>query len=134
MNRSCCIRDYCGKPFDPSEPETRDRSLLRAFWYRYCPEHRISPTVQTPITEVRAEWFAKGKHVRYRLPGFTTSELAATCDTAETALVMSASRELLESAKDALESLKRLPDVDGAYRVTVIQELEKAISKAEGKD
>jgi len=134
MNRSCCIRDYCGKPFDPTIPETRDTSTLRAFWRRYCPEHRLAPEGQTIITEVRAPWFAKGKHVRYRLPGFTTSELVATCDTAETALVMSAAPDLLESAKDALESLKRLPNVDGAYRVTVMQELQKAIAKAEGKD
>lgn len=35
---------------------------------------------------------------------------------------------LLEAAMDALESLRRLPDVDGAYRITCIQQLERAIA------
>jgi hypothetical protein len=38
-----CIRDGCGKPFDPTIPEDRDFTLLRAFWQRYCPEHRGLP-------------------------------------------------------------------------------------------
>jgi hypothetical protein len=38
--------------------------------------------------------------------------------------------DLLTAAKDALESLKRLPDVDGAYRVTCIAQLEIAIRGA----
>lgn len=40
--------------------------------------------------------------------------------------------ELLEACKDALESLKRLEDKDGAYRVTNISQLQQAIAKAEG--
>jgi len=52
--KTCCIRDGCGKPFDPGVPETRDTSTLRAFWQRYCPEHRLALEPQTPITEVRA--------------------------------------------------------------------------------
>ena len=38
--------------------------------------------------------------------------------------------ELLAALKDARESLKRLPDVDGAYRITCIQQADKAIAKA----
>lgn len=34
---------------------------------------------------------------------------------------------LLSACKDALECLRRMPDVDGAYRRTCIQELEQAI-------
>jgi hypothetical protein len=46
-------RDYCGKPFDRTVPETRDSGLLRAFWYKYCPEHRLAPAGQIIITESR---------------------------------------------------------------------------------
>ena len=35
--------------------------------------------------------------------------------------------------QDVRECLKRLPDVDGAYRVTVLQEVETALKLAEGK-
>jgi hypothetical protein len=44
-----------------------------------------------------------------------------------------AAPDLLSAAKDALESLKRLEDKDGAYRVTNISQLQTAIIKAEGK-
>lgn len=47
------------------------------------------------------------------------------------ASLIAAAPELLEAAKDALQSLKRLSDAEGAYRITVIQELESAIGKAE---
>jgi hypothetical protein len=38
--------------------------------------------------------------------------------------------ELLSAAKDALESLKCLPDADKAWRITCIGQLEKAIALA----
>jgi hypothetical protein len=41
-----------------------------------------------------------------------------------------AAYDLVMAAKDALNSLQRLPDVDGAYRVTCIQQLKKALLKA----
>lgn len=41
-----CVMDYCGAPFDPSIPETRDLDTLKPFWYRYCPEHRALPKGQ----------------------------------------------------------------------------------------
>ena len=41
--------------------------------------------------------------------------------------------DLLSAAKDALESLRRLPDSEGAFRITCIGQLEKAIAKAEGR-
>lgn len=50
---------------------------------------------------------------------------------AANALLIAAAPDLLSAAKDALESLKRLPNVDGAYRVTNIHQLELAITKAE---
>lgn len=46
------------------------------------------------------------------------------------AKLISAAPELLIAAKDALESLKRLPDAEGAFRATCIYELEHAIAKA----
>lgn len=41
-----------------------------------------------------------------------------------------AAYDLVLAAKDALESLQRLPDVDGAYRVTCIHQLKAALVKA----
>ena len=41
-----------------------------------------------------------------------------------------AAYDLIMAAKDALTSLERLPDVDGAYRVTCIQQLKAALRKA----
>jgi len=49
------------------------------------------------------------------------------------ARLIAAAPELLEVAKDALESLKRLEDKDGAHRVTNIQQLLAVIAKAEGR-
>ena len=46
--------------------------------------------------------------------------------------LFAASADLLLAAKDALRSLRRLPDVNGAYRVTCIGKLVNAIAKAEG--
>jgi hypothetical protein len=40
MTRSCCIKDYCGMPFDSAIPEQRDVHTLRPFWQLYCPKHR----------------------------------------------------------------------------------------------
>lgn len=48
------------------------------------------------------------------------------------ARLFAAAPELLSAAVDAVESLGRLPDVDGAYRTTVIQQLQSAIRKATG--
>ena len=41
-----CIKRDCGKLFDYADPETRDRSTLRAFAMRYCPEHRLGQPSQ----------------------------------------------------------------------------------------
>ena len=41
-----------------------------------------------------------------------------------------AAYDLIMAAKDALTSLEKLPDVDGAYRVTCIQQLRAALIKA----
>lgn len=38
---SCCIKDYCGLPFDQSIPETRDPKTLVFLWQWYCPKHRV---------------------------------------------------------------------------------------------
>jgi hypothetical protein len=51
MIQATCIRDGCGMPFDPSEPETRDTSTLRAFWRRYCPKHRVPAEPPVIVTE-----------------------------------------------------------------------------------
>lgn len=49
------------------------------------------------------------------------------------ARLIAAAPDLLEAAKDALESLRRLPNGLGAFRVTCMQQLVNAIAKAEGK-
>jgi hypothetical protein len=49
------------------------------------------------------------------------------------ARLIAAAPDLLQAAKDALESLKRLQDTDGAYRVTNIYQLQSAIRKAVGQ-
>ena len=54
-DRSCCIRDYCGKPFSMSEKEPRDGRLLKAFWPLYCPEHRLADEPQEPIVNIPKE-------------------------------------------------------------------------------
>lgn len=54
------------------------------------------------------------------------------CERDANAKLIAAAPELYDAAKDALESLKRLPDVDGAWRVTNIQQLENALKKAHG--
>lgn len=41
--------------------------------------------------------------------------------------------ELVGAAEDALQSLKRLPDRAGAWRVTCIMQLEAALAKAKAK-
>lgn len=38
--------------------------------------------------------------------------------------------EMLTALKDCVESLKRLPNVDGAFRVTCLKQAEDAIAKA----
>ena len=39
--------------------------------------------------------------------------------------------ELVEALKDCTESLKRLPDTDGAYRVTCLQQARAVLAKLE---
>ncbi len=39
---------------------------------------------------------------------------------------------ILAALEDCVESLSRLPDVDGAYRVTCIEQARAAIAKAKG--
>ena len=46
--------------------------------------------------------------------------------------LLSAAPDLLAACEDALESLNRLPNVNGAFRVTCIAELKSAIAKAKG--
>lgn len=53
-------------------------------------------------------------------------------DIEDNARLIAAAPDLLEAAKDALESLRRLSDTDGAYRVTNISQLQAAIAKAGG--
>jgi hypothetical protein len=48
------------------------------------------------------------------------------------ARLIAAAPNLLTALRDALESLRRLPDTEGAYRVSCIAQAEAAIKKAEG--
>jgi hypothetical protein len=50
---------------------------------------------------------------------------AKYCKTAMNALPL-----LVNACADALQSLKRLPDADGAYRITVMQQLQQALALA----
>ena len=58
---SACIKAGCGKPFDPAEPEARDNgkpkgfTILKAFWFRYCPEHRLLAEPQEVIVNRPAD-------------------------------------------------------------------------------
>jgi hypothetical protein len=61
----------------------------------------------------------------------TWSESRSTAEQQANACLISAALDLYEAAKDAIESLRRLPDVDGAFRISCIQQLERAITKAE---
>lgn len=36
-----CIQDGCGKSFNWGDPELRDTAMLKPFWSKYCPEHRV---------------------------------------------------------------------------------------------
>lgn len=54
-----CIRDNCGRPFEPVPAWTRARIDLahgtRAFWWCYCPLHRqAAPGYGEPIFAVEA--------------------------------------------------------------------------------
>lgn len=46
IRKSCCIRDGCGMPFDPTALEVREAETLRAFPMMYCPKHRALPEGQ----------------------------------------------------------------------------------------
>ncbi len=84
----------------------------------------------------RCDWTSNYAH-DYRLskPDGAALPISAPCnDRSEqraNALLIAAAPELLVAARDALQSLARLPDVDGAWRVTCMQQLRSAIEKAE---
>jgi hypothetical protein len=52
-------------------------------------------------------------------------------ETEANARLIAAAPDLLAALRDALESLRRLPNAEGAYRVTCIGQAEAAIKKAE---
>ncbi len=49
------------------------------------------------------------------------------------ASLISAAPDLLAALEDCLQSLERLPDRDGAYRVTCISQARAALNKARGQ-
>lgn len=53
-------------------------------------------------------------------------------DAEKTARLFAASHDMLAALKDCVESLDRMPNVEGAYRATVKQQALAAIAKAEG--
>lgn len=57
---------------------------------------------------------------------FSAREVAAN------AHLISSAPDLLSALEDCVESLSRLPDTDGAYRVTCLQQARAAIAKAKG--
>jgi hypothetical protein len=54
-------------------------------------------------------------------------------ETRANARLIAAAPELLEALEDCVESLSRLRNADGAYRVTCLQQVRAAIAKAKGK-
>lgn len=56
MNKSTCIRDNCGMPYDMDAIEERPRSTLKAFWQRYCPKHRESTSPAIVAVEATPFW------------------------------------------------------------------------------
>ncbi len=63
---------------------------------------------------------------------FKQVECACQLEPQEQCAMHRAAPELLKAAKDALESLRRLHDANGAYRVSCIFQLESAIRHAGG--
>ena len=148
MKNACCIRDGCGKPFDPTVPEKR--GYLRAFWQRYCPEHRLAPEGQVIVTEVRATAkHAPGPWQAQNTAGYATHgqtaiyaepsgrDIALVYDGEANALLISAAPELLDMLTLALPYVE-CAETDPAYKAGSVAKLTKqiraAIAKAEGKD
>jgi len=137
MTTKCCIRDGCGKPFDSSVPEKR--GYLRAFWQRYCPEHRLDPNPQAPITEVRAvspiedilesaqNWISEDADNPNPMPE----------EWAQAKHLLLAAPELLQALRELQKELRHAVklDVKKHYSLMVADACaSKAIAKAEGKD
>lgn len=47
--KKACIKRGCGVTFNSSNNEAREHSTLRAFWQKYCPEHRALPSGEKTI-------------------------------------------------------------------------------------
>jgi len=47
--------------------------------------------------------------------------------------LIAAAPAMLEALEDCVESLSRLPDINGAYRVTCLQQARAAIAQAKGE-
>lgn len=55
--KTCCIRDYCGAPFDITVQEPVPQGMeLRPYGQYYCPKHRFVPAGTYPaIVEQRED-------------------------------------------------------------------------------
>lgn len=54
--KSCCIKDYCGAPFDSTAQEPVPEGMEpRPFGQYYCPAHRFVPTGTYPVIVGKSE-------------------------------------------------------------------------------
>jgi hypothetical protein len=60
---------------------------------------------------------------------FSNGKLLAMFNDEKDAKTFAVSQKLVEALNDCIESLKRLPDVDGAYRVTCIQQAQALLDE-----
>lgn len=121
---------FCGdvwdegkQPSDPDEPRRAGAGHTPTPWHR-----NVSPAWRYPIYADRdgdpdgRDWI----HVAAVLEKNPNAE-------ADLNFIIRAVNNfdaLVEALNDARESLSRLPDADGAYRVTVIKQIDKALARA----
>lgn len=90
--------------------------------------------VDSGMVQTVAERLSSGLHIPIAWMDREPNNGTLPVERDANAQLIAAAPDLLSAAKDALESLLRLPDTEGAYRVTNISQLRAAIAKAEGKN
>lgn len=75
--------------------------------------------------------FLKG--CRAEMFAYPHPQKTADAHVSEVERLRASNADLLAALKDCSESLERLPNVDGAYRVTCLQQARAAIAKAKGE-
>jgi hypothetical protein len=80
-----------------------------------------------PVSKYPTVFAGRNTHIAVVASQGLEAEVAeANCD------LIAAAPDLFGALADALEALKRLPDVEGAFRVTCIAQAEQTLRKAMG--